>query len=168
MLSGCASAGPYGYSRTYEPLDEEEDAIETAVDYDPIMVERRRHEWVQKTVTLFGVVKSVQDGPGGTTHVSLGMRTLANRNLCEEAEEETCRVTVSDREHAVVHALLKLSSSDAIGKERVSVGSLLRVVGKVTDEVDQGDGSPVIRAKYYRHWPKKQYVTTADRDWMLR
>lgn len=168
LLIGCSSAGPYGYSRSYEPTGEEEDAVESAVEYDPVMVQRRRHEWKRKSVTLFGVVKGRGEGPGGTTRLTLGLRSLSERNLCEEAEEETCRVTVSDREHSVVHVLVRLQRQDEIGKQRVDAGSLLRVVGKVTDENDENDGTPVLRATWYRHWPKNEFVTTAARSYMLR
>jgi hypothetical protein len=165
---GCASGGPYGYSRTYEPGDGEEDAVESAVPYDPIMVRRRPQDWTSKNVMLFGVVKSRRDGSGGAAYLTLGMRTLSDRNLCESPDEDTCRVTVSEHEHAVVHALVPLGADDDIGKERIGPGSLLRIVGKVTDEVDESDGSRVIRATYYRHWPYREYVTTAARSYMLR
>lgn len=168
LAAACASGGPYGYSRTYEPADGEEDAAEDAVPYDPIMVRRRPQDWTRKNVTLFGVVKSRREGSRGAAYLTLGMRTLQDRNLCESADEETCRVTVSDHEHAVVHALVRLAADDDIGKQRVGPGSLLRIVGKVTDQVDDGDGSRVIRATYYRHWPYREYVTTAARSYMLR
>jgi hypothetical protein len=166
--SACASGGAYGHARTYEALGDEEDAVENAVDYDPIMVRRRPQDWNDKHVRLFGVVKSRRDGAGGAAYLTLGMRTLSDRNLCESPDEDTCRVTVSEHEHAVVHALVPLGSSDDIGNERVTTGSLLRIVGKVTDQVDESDGSRVIRATYYRHWPYREYVTTAARSYMLR
>lgn len=168
LLLGCSSAGPYGYSRTYDPTGDEEDAVENAVEYDPVMVQRRRHEWKRKTITLFGVVKSRSEGPGGTARLTLSLRNLSERNLCEEAEDETCRVTVSDREHAVVHVLARLERQDELGKQRVQPGSLLRIVGKLTDENDEADGIPVLRATWYRHWPEREYVTTAARSYMLR
>jgi hypothetical protein len=168
LTVACSSAGPYGFSRVYEPQDEEETALENTTEYDPVMVQRRHHEWKNKKVTLFGIVKSRREGPSGAAHVTLSMRALSNRNLCEDAEESTCRVTVSDREHGTVHALVKLTSDDDIGKERVTVGSLLRLVGQVTDTVDQTDGMPVLRVTYYRHWPYRKYVTTAASSYMLR
>jgi hypothetical protein len=42
------------------------------------------------------------------------------------------------------------------------------VIGKLSDEVDPDDGTPVLRATYYRHWPRNFFVTTADRDHMQR
>ena len=167
-LVGCYSPGEYGYSRTYSALDAEEAAAEKAKDYDPVMAQRLPHEWQGQTVSAFGIVKSRGQGPAGTADLALGIHTLAERNLCEEPDEATCRVTVSEREFALVHALVKLSGQDEIGKNSVASGSLVRVIGVVGDEVGSNDGTPVIRAQYYRHWPKDTFVTTAARSYMLR
>ncbi len=163
LLSGCSSAGPYGYSRTYSPLDAEEDAAEGAREYDPVMAERDKAEWKKGKLSLFGIVGKRTEGPGGMAYVTLSVRTLEARNLCEELDEQTCRVTVGEREFAVVHALLKLAPSDDIGSKSLNRGSLVRVVGKLTDEVDPEDGTPVVKAEYYRHWPRNFFVTTASR-----
>jgi hypothetical protein len=163
LLSGCSSAGPYGYSRTYSPLDAEDDAIDGAREYDPVMAERDKAEWKKSKISLFGVVNKRAEGASGMAYVTLSVRTLEARNLCEELDEQTCRVTVGEREFAVVHALLKLSPSDDIGDKSLNRGSLVRVVGKLTDEVDPEDGTPVFKAEYYRHWPRNFFVTTASR-----
>lgn len=163
FTAACHSAGPYGYSRTYTPLDAEEDAAEGAREYDPVMVERDKAEWHKSKISVFGIVNKRSEGPGGTAYVTLSVRTLEARNLCEALDEETCRVTVGEREFAIVHARLKLAPSDDIGEKSLNRGSLLRVVGKLTDEVDAEDGSPVLKAEYYRHWPRNFFVTTASR-----
>lgn len=163
---GCHSAGPYGYSRVYSPLDEEEDALEGAAPLDPVMVERERGDFKNKKLSFFGVVKSRKEAPGGKAYLTLGMRTLSPRNLCDEMDEETCRVTVSDREHAVVHVVAKLQGADDIGKLSVQFGSLLRVVGRLADDVDKDDGGLVLQALYTRHWPRDYYVTTEAREHM--
>lgn len=165
---GCHSAGQYGFARTYEPLGDEEDAQKGAKDYDPVMVQRAPDDWKGKTVSVYGVVKVRNPGPGGTSDITLSVRTLEPRNLCDTADEDTCRVTVSDREHAIVHALVKLEDDDDIGKNSVGPGSLVRIIGKIRDTVEPSDGSPVIRSSYHRHWPRNFYVTTADRDHMRR
>jgi hypothetical protein len=162
-LAACSSAGPYGYSRTYSALDAEEDATEGAREYDPVMAERDKAEWKKGKVSLFGIVSKRTAGPGGTAYVTLSVRTLEARNLCEDLDEATCRVTVGEREFAVVHAKLKLAPADDIGEKSVNRGSLVRVVGKLTDEVDPEDGTPVFKAEYYRHWPRNFFVTTASR-----
>ena len=159
---GCGSAGPYGHSRAYQPLSAEDSAAEGAREYDPVMAERDKADWKKGTVSLFGIVKSRTAAKDGGAYVALSMRTLSDRNLCDDFDDDTCRVTVSEHEHAVLHATLKLSSEDDIGQNSVGKGSLLRVIGKLTDEVDPDDGTPVLRASYYRHWPRNFFVTTAD------
>jgi hypothetical protein len=163
FVTGCGSAGPYGFSRTYSPLDAEEDAAEGAKEYDPVMAERDKAEWKKTKVSLFGIVNKRAVGPGGMAYVTLSVRTLEVRNLCEELDETTCRVTVGEREFAIVHALLKLSPGDDLGEKSLNRGSLVRVLGKLTDEVDPEDGTPVLKAEYYRHWPRNFFVTTASR-----
>lgn len=162
-LSACSSAGPYGYSRTYSPLSAESDAAEGAREYDPVMAERDKAEWRKHKTSLFGVVVKRAEGPAGMAYVTLSMRNLEIRNLCDQLDEQTCRVTVSEHEFAIVHALLKLSPGDDIGEKSLNRGSLVRVIGKLTDEVDQEDGTPVVKAEYYRHWPRNFFVTTASR-----
>lgn len=168
LLLGCHSAGAYGFSRAYQPLSAEESAIQGSREYDPVMAERDKDDWKKASVSLFGIVKSRTQSKGGSAYLTLSMRTLSERNLCDDFDEDTCRVTVSEHEHAVVHASLKLSSEDDIGEHSVGKGSLVRVVGKLSDEVDTDDGTPVLRATYYRHWPRNFFVTTADAAHMQR
>lgn len=163
FATACASAGPYGYSRTYAPLSPEADAAEGAHDYDPVMAERDKAEWKKRKVSVFGIVNKRAEGPAGMAYVTLSVRTLELRNLCEALDEQTCRVTVGEQEFATVHALLKLSPADDIGEKSVNRGSLVRVLGKLTDAVDPEDGTPVFKAEYYRHWPRNYFVTTASR-----
>lgn len=166
LLSGCRSAGLYGYARTYVPLSDEASAAEHAREYDPVMAQRMPDKWKGKAVSVFGVVKRRAAGPGGATDLTLSVRTLAKRNLCSNSSDDSCRVTVSDREYALLHALVKLEEDDNIGKNSVGIGSLVRVIGVIGDAVDPNDGSPKLTATYYRHWPRDFYVTTADRATM--
>jgi hypothetical protein len=163
LLAGCSSAGPYGYSRTYSPLSAEADAAEDAREYDPVMAERDKADWKKAKVSVFGIVTKRVAGPSGTAYVTLSVRTLEVRNLCDQLDEETCRVTVGENEFAIVHAKLVLSPADDIGDKSLNRGSLVRVLGKLTDEVDPEDGTPVFKADYYRHWPRNFFVTTASR-----
>ncbi len=163
-LSGCHTAGPYGFSRTYSPLSEEKSAARGAKEYDPVMIEREPASWKGQPVSIFGVVKQRGQGPGGMAYLTLSVRTLATRNLCDQMDEDTCRVTVSDHEFAVIHASVKLRAADEIGKESLAPGSLVRVIGKLTDDVDKTDGMQVMQATYYRHWPRNYFVTMAARD----
>jgi hypothetical protein len=164
----CASGGQWGHSPNYDPLSEEESALQGSTEYDPVMASRSPEKWRNKSVHLFGVVIERKAAAGGLADVTLSMRTLEPRNLCETAEDDSCRVTVSEREHARVHALLKLQSEGDIGSESVGTLSLLRVIGNVSDEPSAQDGLPVIRGTYYRHWPRNYYVTTAARSYMRR
>lgn len=162
-LVGCSSAGPYGYSRTYAPLGAESDAADGAHEYDPVMAERDKADWKKKKVSVFGIVTKRAEGPAGTAYVTLSVRNLEERNLCEQLDEQTCRVTVGQHEFAIVHAQLKLAPSDDIGEKSLNRGSLVRVLGKLTDDVDADDGGVVLKGDYYRHWPRNFFVTTASR-----
>jgi hypothetical protein len=164
----CGSAGQYGHSKTYSPLGEEENAAEGSKDYDPVMVKRSPEKWKGKSVSAFGIVVNRSSGPAGASQVKLSLRSLESRNLCESTDEDTCRVTVSDHEHAVLHAMLHLKTEDDLGEHSLGPGSLVRVIGVVADAVDPSDGEPVLQAKYYRHWPRGFYVTNADRKFMRR
>jgi hypothetical protein len=167
-LLGCGSAGPYGYSRVYAPLPEEENATANSERYDPVMARRLPAEWQTKTLELFGVVLARAEGRDGLADLTLSVRRLAARNLCEAGEETTCRVTVGDQELARVHALVELQQPDAIGPKNVKPQSLVRVVGKLQDQINKEDGSDVLLASYYRHWPAAEYVTEQARSYMRR
>jgi hypothetical protein len=132
------------------------------------MAKRSPDKWKGKTLSVFGVVLDRTAGTTGNTEAKLSVRTLEARNLCESGDEDSCRVTVSEHEHAIVHVLVKLGTEDDIGAHSVGPASLLRIVGRLTDEVHASDGEPVLQATYYRHWPRGFYVTTADRKYMKR
>lgn len=164
----CGSAGPYGYSRVYSPLGEEEAAASGSERYDPVMARRLPHEWQAKKLELFGVVLARSEGRDGMADLTLSVRRLAARNLCEAGEEETCRVTVGDQELARIHALVPLRQADAIGQASLKPQSLVRVIGKLEDHVNKEDGADVLVASYYRHWPAAEYVTEQARSYMRR
>ena len=167
-LTACHSPGMYGYSRAYSATDEETSALQGSQEYDPVMANRRPQKWRGKPVSLFGVVTERHQGSAGAADLRLSVRTLEARNLCESADESTCRVTVSEREHAVVHALVKLSGDDDVGQLSVGQGSLLRIVGKISDAAHRDDGAPIFQVNYYRHWPRNYFVTSKDREHMRR
>lgn len=160
LMVSCRSAGPYGHSKIYSPLSEEEHAVASNQQYDGLLAERSFDKVRGKSVWLFGVVTNRGSGPGGAAYVAVSLRTLQLRNLCDSDDEDTCRVTVSDREMGRVHILLSLAADDDLGEHSVGIGSLVRVVGTVTSDIDPTDGTPIIRVDYYRHWPRGFYVTT--------
>jgi len=166
LASACASGGQYGFARTYEPLSDEEDFAEGAREYDPVMIEREPESWRGSKLSIFGVVKGRTHAPGGGAYLTLSVRRLEERNLCDDMADDTCRVTVSEHEFALLHAVVKLLPEDDIGKLSLAPGSLVRVIGTLTDNVDKNDGMQVLTGQYYRHWPRNYFVTDADRAHM--
>jgi hypothetical protein len=163
LLAGCHGAGPYGHSPRYVDLDDETAATAGAREYDPVMVQRQPDEWRTVKTALFGVVLGRSAGPSGQAWLKLGVRRLELRNLCENMDDDdTCRVTVSDKDFGVVWALVSLHGEDDVGPRAVGMRSLLRVVGTIGQDVSPADGSPVLRASWYRHWPAMFYVTRAS------
>ena len=160
--SGCHGAGPYGHSPHYAPLSDEEAAAAGAREYDPVMAERQPDQWRHGKVSLFGVVQKREPGPGGQAKLTIGVRRLEPRNLCDnENDDDSCRVTVSDRDFGVVWALVSLRGDDDVGPRSVGPRSLVRVVGTIGQDVSP-TGAAVVHAQYYRHWPAFTYVTRAS------
>ena len=165
--AGCRGAGPYGYAPKYVPAADEETATTGAREYDPVMFQREPDAWRKSATMLFGVVRSRAPGPGGNAYLTLSIRRLEPRNLCTNgSDEDTCRVTVTDRDFGTMHALVKLRPEDDVGEKSTGVGSLVRVVGRIGEDVDPNDGAPILRGNYYRHWPRYYYVTSARSDLM--
>jgi hypothetical protein len=162
LLAACHSAGPYGHAVNYVPLGDEEKAAKGARDYDPVMAQRRPEEWGKTPVSLFGIVTNRGAGPTGSANLTVSVRRLERRNLCENAnDEDTCLVTVSDADFGVVHTLVELKGEDDVGEHSVGGGSLVRVVGTFGENVDPNDGAPVLRGTYIRHWPRYSFTTKA-------
>jgi hypothetical protein len=161
--AGCHGAGPYGHSPRYVELSEETTAVSGAREYDPVMALRQPDEWRKGRVVLFGVVESRAAGPGGQAMLKLSVRRLEGRNLCESSQDDdSCRVTVSDKDFGVVWALAQLRGDDDVGPRSVGQRSLVRIVGALGQDVSPADGSPVVHGSYYRHWPAYFYVTRAS------
>lgn len=159
-LASCHGAGPYGHAVNYVPLSDEENATKGAREYDPVMVQRQPEEWRKGKTMLFGMVTNRGAGTGGGAYVTLSVRRLEPRNVCESnADEDTCLVTVSDADFGVVHAQVSFLGEDDVGEHSVGGGSLLRLVGTFGEDVDPNDGAPILRATYYRHWPRYFYAT---------
>jgi hypothetical protein len=162
LVTGCG-AGLYDHAPTYVPLPLEEKVSQNARDYDPVMYRRQPGEWRAHPASLFGVVTHRATGPAGGAYLTLSVRRLEPRNLCENGNDaDTCRTTVSDRDFGVVHALLALAPDDDIGPYSIGVESLLRVVGTFEESSDPTDGAPILHATYYRHWPRYFFVTKSS------
>ena len=159
LTFSCRSAGPYGYSRVYTPTSDEAQAVSGKSELDARNVQRSPDQR-NRAFWTFGVVTHRSPGPGGAAYVALSLRSLSPQNQCRSRDEDTCRVTVSDRETGRAHALVTLTAEDDLGERSVALGSLLRVVGTVAEDVDPSDGSAILRATFYRHWPRGFYSAT--------
>jgi hypothetical protein len=163
VTCACRGAGVYGHSPQYVAQDDETSASAGAREYDPVMVERQPDVWRKGRVVLFGVVESRSPGPGGQALLRMHVRRLELRNLCDNRDDdESCRVTVSDKDFGVVWVLTSLHGDDDVGPRSVGLRSLLRVVGTIGQDVSPTDGALVLHATWYRHWPAFYYVTRAS------
>ncbi len=162
FICACGGGGQYGHAVNYVPLGDEEKAVRTAKEYDPVMFPRQPEQWHGKPVSLFGVVTSRAAGSAGNAYLTVSVRRLEPRNACDSnADEETCRVTVSDADFGLIHALVVVHGDDDVGEHSVGGGSLVRLVGTFGEDVDHDDGGPIMRVTYYRHFPRGFYVTKA-------
>lgn len=125
------------------------------------------YQFKNTKIAWFGVVTSIDELPDGRSELQLSFRAHQARHLCRDEFEDSCRVTVSERSPGSFVARLKLSEAEKTGKDRVWLGSLLKVYGTPTGDYDE-HGDPVLEVSYYRHWPRGYYVTTAQRGAMRR
>jgi hypothetical protein len=159
FAAACGGAGLYGHAPAYAPIDDEASVVASARPYDAAGARSQGPEAWRQAVVLFGVVESRGPGPGGQALLRLSVRALEPSNVCERpADEDSCRVTVSDRDEGAVWALVRLRGDDSVGPLAVGQRSLVRVVGAVGQDVSPTDGAPVVHASWYRHFPPAQYV----------
>lgn len=125
------------------------------------------YEYKDKEIAWFGVVENLSDLADGQTLLTIAVRAHQARHLCKDEYEDSCRVTVSQTSTGKFVTRLALKKDEKSGKERIWVGSLLKVYGHTTGDFDE-NGDPVIATTYYRHWPRGTYVTTAQREAMTR
>jgi len=163
----CGGGGQYGYSREYEPLDEEEDPMEAATPTTWEEVHRDPRDYRSQLLAWFGVVENVDTDGSGRARVLLSYRTHQERHLCSDELASSCRVTITDRSTGPFTAVLTMHPEDRQGEARLWTGSLLKVYGSPTGEFD-AQGGPVLQVRYYRHWPRGTYVTTGARGSMRR
>jgi len=166
LVAGCG-AGQYGFSQTYETLSDEDDFAEGAQEAVYEDVKRDPAGFRSQNVGWFGIVTTVEAGPGGASLVHMTHRIHQERHLCSDETASSCRVTVSERASGPWTAVLTIRVEDQVGVDRLATGSLLKVYGAPNGEFD-AEGGPVLAVRYYRHWPRGAYVTTADRGRMRR
>ncbi len=191
---GCGGAS-YGYSRTYEPLSEEESYLADAdvhLTYEEVRRAPRAH--ANAKLAWFGVVqemhavpcvkglsqRELSDCQAGKKlmEVFLSYRTHRQRHLCSDANDSSCRVTVSDRDGGKVVARMSIPAEELEGDERIWRGSLLRIYGN--PEVPENMPGPeslevpdeeipvIVNVEWFRHWPAGRYVTSGDASHMRR
>ena len=162
VAAGCG-AGAYGHAPHYVALSDEEAAATGAREYDPVMAERQPDQWHKGRVSLFGVVQKREPGPGGQAKLTIGVRRLEPRNLCvNENDDDSCRVTVSDKDFGVIWALTSLRGDDDVGPSSVGPRSLASASSATIGQDVSPTGALVVHATYYRHWPAFSYVTRAS------
>jgi len=170
LAASFAGCGPnlYGYARYYQPLDDAEAALSGAPEPTYLDVQRDPAAFSSRTIGWFGVVREVVPQDDGTMLVRMSQRPHQERNLCSARSEDTCRVTVSERDSGPFSVRVRLrTGGDSEGENRVQRESLLKIYGRVTSDYDE-DGGPFLSVEYYRHWPRGQWVDTSQQAVMRR
>ncbi len=162
LLVACGG-GQWGYAREYETYGAEDDHLEGTAEVTYEDVRRDPEGYAASRIAWFGMVEKL-DGD----RLELNFRTLSPRNLCDDESASSCRVTVSDRSGGPFTVKVQLDPAHTSGQDRVWQGTLMRIVGSPTGELDPETGGPVIQAEWYRHWPHGRYVTTGARGSMRR
>ena len=155
--AGCGGS-TYGHAPSYVPLDAERTAAAAAHPFDPGAALHKSD--VGQSVSLFGVVESRSAGTGGQALLRLSIRSLEGSNVCKRAgDDDTCRVTVGDKDEGVVWALVALRAEDDVGGHAIGQRTLVRVIGTIGQDVSPTDGAPIVHGAFYRQWPVGEYVT---------
>ena len=163
LATACGGAGRWGYSRNYAPTSEEKSVTEGARELDAPMAALKPEAWRGQKVRFFMVVQDRKPAPGGGAYLTGKQHTLNEINGCENKfDDSSCRVTIKPTGHETVHAVVRLQSDDDVGKLGVSSGSLVRVVGTISDATDPDDGKLVIQGSWYRQWPMGYYAKEGD------
>jgi hypothetical protein len=158
---GCAGTS-FGHAPTYVPLDSERAVVDGVPAYDATAVQKHSDGGTSRRLTLFGVVESRSAGPGGQALLRVSVRELEPANVCRRpGDDDSCRVTVSDKDRGALWVLVPLREDDNVGARAVGQRSLVRVVGSVGQDVSPADGAAIVHAAWYRHWPVSEYVTPA-------
>ncbi len=167
-IAACGGGGPYGFAHEYAPFGDEETHMDAAAQVSYEDVRRDPADFQSVTVGWFGVITEVGLDENGSGTIAVTHRTLAARNLCADERSSSCRVTVSERAGGPWTAQLTVRVDDLGGEDRVWIGSLVKVYGTPTGELDPEHGGPVLEAAWYRHWPRGKFVTTGARNSMRR
>lgn len=161
LVSACGAAGQYGHSRSYVALSSERDWEGRA--QDSVHDEVRRMPDLYQGRTLSG---GGDRGGGGARGRALAAGDAAAHAPGPSPLRRRVRVELSgDGEPArrrAFHGACSSARRIRPGSTGVQPNSLVRVYGTLrTGEYDV-NGGPVLRAEYYRHWPRGEYVTTGS------
>lgn len=166
LAAGCAGAGPYSYSRSYEPLSEEEPYVGEALPYSYEDIRRDPEGHKGELLAWFGTIDSIE-GSGRQVRVALDQRLHRSRHACSGDSDSTCRVTISPKVGGPFTAVLTVQPQHTSGRDRLAPGSLLKVYGRVTEGFDER-GGPILDVVYYRHFPAGTYVLSGATERMRR
>ncbi len=168
LFGGCGGAGPWGYARRYEPLDQEEAYLARAVPLSYEDAKRFPERYAGTWVGWFGTVEAMEPLQGGRLRLVLRFRTHQARHLCADERASSCRVTVADRVGEPFVAIVRPRPEQLRGRDRLWKHALVRVYGPLRAQLDAQRQVPVVEAAYFRYWPVGRYVTTAMRRAMRR
>jgi hypothetical protein len=178
FLSLACGAGPYGFSRYYQPSDSEKPYHEKAIDIPYGVVAARPYDYKDSLIAWFGIVEKIEPMKDGRFMVSLSHHRHKDRHLCYDEPQSSCRVTVHFKSSGEFSAALFLKPEDIVpGLDRVQPGTLMRVFGKVRCwEEAKGNqkcnfddkGGVMLEGVYYRQWPARYYATTRAASGMRR
>jgi hypothetical protein len=168
--TAACGPGPYGFSRYYDPADEEKPYDKQAREYAYGVVAANPDEFQDQLIAWFGVVEKIEFTKDGRQLIRLSHNQHKERHLCADDTNSSCRVTVHFNSSGGFSALLSLRSEDLVpGLDKVQPGTLMRIFGRVRcrkneDEQMQCDydeqGGILLEGVYYRQWPARYYVTT--------
>jgi hypothetical protein len=180
LATGACGAGPYGFSKYYKPIGEEESFYETARELTFGAVAARPKDYQDILIGWFGIVESLRPTDSGQYVVRMRYHKHKERHLCEGETDSTCRVTVNHRSTGGFSAILTLRPEDLRPTiNKIQPGTLMHVYAKVRCtkpsapgedpkcEYDK-EGGPMLGGVYYRQWPARYYRTTRSAGKMVR
>jgi len=168
FLFGCTSS-LYSFSKDYKPLSDERNFFEVATPVPIMTLTEEPLLYKSENLSLFGLVENISPSDDGRFIVTMSNRVVNKKPFCKSELSSSCRVTVNNNSKGNFSAILKISANDlSPGPLKIKKGSLLRIYGKLLcHEVEGGehkceknsDGSIIVEGQFYRHWPRRYFVS---------